>query len=141
MMGQETRNKLTDYWSNHEIAKKEEYAILTNIIHQEWSELTVNQHKSLKGLKKENLRDHMTEAELIFTALAEMSTREIAESQDAKGMNENSVAGKKGGGVARRARKDYELKTGKKAVSGNNFLLSGETKRISIADIKKDTRK
>jgi len=79
MMGQETRNKLTDYWSAHEITKSEEYAILTNIIHQEWSELSVSKHKNLKGLKRENLRDHMTEAELIFSALAEMSTRGIAE--------------------------------------------------------------
>ena len=79
MMGQETRNKLTDYWSEHEITKSEEYAILTNIIHQEWSELSVSKHKNLKGLKRENLRDHMTEAELIFSALAEMSTRGIAE--------------------------------------------------------------
>jgi len=124
MMGQETRNKLTDYWSAHEITKSEEYAILTNIIHQEWSELSVSKHKNLKGLKRENLRDHMTEAELIFSALAEMSTRGIAESQNAKGMDEDVVASKKGGGVAKRARKDYEIETGKKAVSGENFLQS-----------------
>ncbi|PIV47338.1 hypothetical protein COS21_00600 [bacterium (Candidatus Gribaldobacteria) CG02_land_8_20_14_3_00_41_15] len=124
MMGQETRNKLTDYWSEHEITKSEEYAILTNIIHQEWSELSVSKHKNLKGLKRENLRDHMTEAELIFSALAEMSTRGIAEGQNAKGMDEDVVASKKGGGVAKRARKDYEIETGKKAVSGENFLQS-----------------
>ena len=124
MMGQETRNKLTDYWSEHEITKSEEYAILTNIIHQEWSELSVIQHKNLKGLKRENLRDHMTEAELIFSALAEMSTRGIAESQNAKGMDENALAGKKGGGVAKRAREDYEIETSKRAVSGENFLQS-----------------
>jgi len=122
MMGQETRNKLTDYWIEHKITKSEEYAILTNIIHQEWSELSVSQHKNLKGLKRENLRDHMTEAELIFSALAEMSTRGIAEGQNASGMDENVVAGKKGGGVAKRARKDYEIETGRKAVSGENFL-------------------
>jgi len=80
MMGQETRNKLTDYWKDHEIKKEEEYAILTNIIHQEWSEVTVQEHKKIKGLKTQNLRDHMSEAELIFTALAELSTRQIAES-------------------------------------------------------------
>lgn len=140
MMGQETRNKLTDYWSGHEITKKEEYAILTNIIHQEWSELTVSRHKNLKGLKRENLRDHMSEAELIFTALAEMSTREIAENQNAKGMDENAIAGKKGGGVAKRARRDYELETGNKAVSGSNFLPSGKTKRAIGANVKKDKR-
>ena len=79
MMGQETRNKLTDYWSKHEITKEDEYAILTNIIHQEWSDVTVKEHKNLKGLKTQNLRDHMTEAELIFTALAELSSRQIAD--------------------------------------------------------------
>lgn len=71
MTGQETRNKLTDYWKDHKITKDEEFAILTNIIHQEWSGLTVKEHKNLKGLKSQNLRDHMSEAELIFTALAE----------------------------------------------------------------------
>jgi DNA-damage-inducible protein D len=75
MMGQETRNKLTDYWKEHDIRESQEFAILTNIIHQEWSDLTVKQHKDLKNLKTQNLRDHMTEAELIFTALAELSTR------------------------------------------------------------------
>ena len=70
MMSQETRNKLTDYWSKHEVTKEEEYAILTNIIHQEWQDVTVKEHKNLKGIKIQNLRDHMTETELIFTALA-----------------------------------------------------------------------
>ena len=67
MMGQETRNKLTDYWKDHEITKEDEYAILTNIIHQEWSGVSVKKHKDIKGLKTQNLRDHMNEAELIFT--------------------------------------------------------------------------
>ncbi len=72
-----------------------EYAILTNIIHQEWAGVSVKQHKALKGLKSQNLRDHMSEAELIFTALAELATRQIAESVQAAGMAENSEAGKK----------------------------------------------
>ena len=79
-------------------------------------------HKDLKGLKTQNLRDHMTEAELIFTALAELSTRQIAESTKAKGLNENVVAGKKGGTVAKNARKELEAKTGKSVVTGDNFL-------------------
>jgi len=78
MTGQETRNKLTDYWATHDIKKGDEYAILTNLIHKEWSGVSVNDHKELKGLKTQNLRDHMSEAELIFTALAELSTRQIA---------------------------------------------------------------
>ena len=72
MMGQETRNKLTDYWQDHGVKGSDEYAILTNIIHQEWAGLTVKDHKGLKRLKTQNLRDHMSEAELIFTALAEL---------------------------------------------------------------------
>lgn len=70
-------NKLTDYWQEHDIKQGDEYAILTNIIHQEWAEVDVKAHKTLKGLKTQNLRDHMSEAELIFTALAELSTRQL----------------------------------------------------------------
>ncbi|PKN02014.1 MAG: hypothetical protein CVU77_03535 [Elusimicrobia bacterium HGW-Elusimicrobia-1] len=122
MMGQETRNKLTDYWSKHEITKEKEYAVLTNIIHQEWADVTVKEHKKAKGLKTQNLRDHMTEAELIFTALAELSTRQIAETAEAKGMTENKIAGIKGGGIAKKARLELEEKTGKRVVSGENYL-------------------
>ncbi len=122
MMGQETRNKLTDYWKNHEIKKEEEYAILTNIIHREWADVTVTEHKKIKGLKTQNLRDHMSEAELIFTALAELSTRQIAESVDATGMKDNKIAGIKGGRIAKKARLELEAKTGKKVVTGENFL-------------------
>jgi DNA-damage-inducible protein D len=134
MMGQETRNKLTDYWKNHDITKDEEYAILTNMIHQEWAGVTVKGHKAIKGLKTQNLRDHMSEAELIFTALAELSTRQIAETMQATGMPENKIAGKKGGGIAKKARLDLEEKTGRKVVTRENFLPPGtvkETKRIS----------
>ncbi len=137
MMGQETRNKLTDYWKNHEITKEEEYAILTNIIHQEWSEVSVKEHKEIKGLKTQNLRDHMSEAELIFTALAELSTRQIAESVNATGMVENAEAGIKGGKIAKSARKELEEKTGKKVITGENYLPPKKTKRGIGADDKK----
>jgi DNA-damage-inducible protein D len=126
MMGQETRNKLTDYWANHQIKKGEEFAILTNLIHQEWSGVSVKTHKSIKGLKNQNLRDHMTEAELIFTALAELSTRQIVETEKAIGLNENKVAGHEGGKIAKEARIKLELKTGKKVVSKDNYLPSGK---------------
>lgn len=129
MTGQETRNKLTDYWKDHEIETREEYAILTNIIHQEWSNVTVTQHKQIKSLKNQNLRDHMTEAELIFTALAELSTRQIAESVDATGMTENAAAGKQGGRIAKRARLELEEKTGRKVVTGDNFLPPARMKK------------
>lgn len=122
MMGQETRNKLTDYWKDHAIKGEDEYAILTNIIHREWSGVTVKKHKEIKGLKTQNLRDHMNEAELIFTALAELSTRQIAESVAATGMTENAEAGEKGGSIAKRARLELEQKTGRSVVTGENFL-------------------
>ncbi|PIV56658.1 hypothetical protein COY52_01550 [Candidatus Desantisbacteria bacterium CG_4_10_14_0_8_um_filter_48_22] len=122
MMGQETRNKLTDYWKGHEITKEDEYAFLTNIIHQEWSGVSVKKHKDIKGLKTQNLRDHMSEAELIFTALAELSTRQIAESVNATGIPENAEAGKKGGKIARKARLELESKTGRSVVTPENYL-------------------
>ena len=122
MMGQETRNKLTDYWKEHEITKDEEYAILTNIIHQEWSGLSVREHTQLKGLKSQNLRDHMSEAELIFTALAELSTRQVAENMDAKGMSENKKAARRGGNVARVAKEKFEEETGQSVVTNENYL-------------------
>ena len=122
MTGQETRNKLTDYWKEHDIKEGEEYAILTNIIHQEWAEVDVKAHKAMKGLKSQNLRDHMSEAELIFTALAELSTRQIAESVEATGMGENEAAAKTGGGIAKRARLELEGKTGRRVVSSGNYL-------------------
>ena len=131
MTGQETRNKLTDYWAKHDIRKGEEYAILTNIIHQEWAEVDVKSHKAMKGLKTQNLRDHMSEAELIFTALAELSTRQIAESVEATGMSENEAAAKTGGGIAKRARLELESKTGKKVVGGENFLPPSKRKGIT----------
>lgn len=122
MTGQETRNKLTDYWKESGVTKQDEFAFLTNIIHQEWTGLSVKNHKDLKGLKSQNLRDHMNEAELLFTALAELSTRQIAEVEEAKGVIENAKAGKKGGAIAKNARKALESKTGKNVVTGENFL-------------------
>ncbi len=122
MTEQETRNKLTDYWKDSGVTQKDEFAMLTSIIHQEWTGLTVEKHKELKGLKSQNLRDHMNEAELLFTALAELSTRQIAEVDQAKGVKENAIAGKKGGAIAKNARKALEAKTGKSVVTGENFL-------------------
>jgi len=130
MSGQETRNKLTDYWVDHEIEPGQEFAILTNIIHEEWTGLSVKAHKDRKGLKGQNLRDHMSEAELIFTALAELSTRQIAETNAATGMPANAKAAKTGGGIARRARLELESETGKKVVSADNYLAPKRTKKL-----------
>ena len=122
MMGQEIRNKLTDYWKNNEVEKQDEFAILTNIIHQEWSDLTVSAHKKMKNLKTQNLRDHMSDAELVFTALAELSTSQIAETLESKGLAENKIPAKKGGRIAKDARLALEEKTGKSVVTDENFL-------------------
>jgi DNA-damage-inducible protein D len=132
MTGQETRNKLTDYWKESGVEKSDEFAFLTNIIHTEWAGLSVKKHKDLKGLKSQNLRDHMSEAELIFTALAELSTRQIAETDKAKGLTQNAVAGKKGGKIAKDARLALENKTGRKVITGENFLppVKGKKKII-----------
>lgn len=122
MTGQETRNKLTDYWGEHGIQQGREFAILTNLIHQEWSGLSVAEHKDAKGLTSHNLRDHMSEAELIFTALAELSTRQIAERQQATGMAENKTAAQAGGRIAGQARRQLESQTGQPVVSASNYL-------------------
>ena len=131
MMGQETRNKLTDYWKDAGVEEGKGYAILTNIIHHEWSDLGVQDHKKVKGLgKSTNLRDHMSEAELIFTALAELSTRQIAENMEAKGLEENKIPAKRGGKIAKDARVALEEKTGKKVVTGDNYLPPSKKKLI-----------
>ena len=135
MTGQETRNKLTDYWKESGVEKSEEFAYLTSVIHQEWTGLTVKSHKNLKNLKSQNLRDHMSEAELIFTALAELSTRQIAETDEAKGVAQNAQAGKKGGAVAKNARLELEARTGKSIVTGDNFLPpKKDIKQLPTAD-------
>ena len=126
MLGQETRNKLTDYWKDHEIKEGEEFATLTNIIHEEWAGVSIKKHKQIKGLKNHNLRDHMSNAELIFTALAELSTKQVAENLNATGMKENKKAAKVGGNIAKNAKLELESRTGKKVISSFNiekFLL------------------
>lgn len=131
MLGQETRNKLTDYWQNHGVTKPQDFAALTNIIHREWSGLTIAQHKKLKGLQNQNLREHMSEAELLFTALAELSTRQIAEKDNATGMEQNKEAGKKGGRLAKQARLEFEEATGQKVVTDQSSLPSFTPKKIT----------
>ncbi len=135
MTGQETRNKLTDYWRDHDIKEGSEFAILTNIIHQEWAGVSVNEHKDMKGLNSQNLRDHMSEAELIFTALAELSTRQISESVEATGLPQNKTAAKAGGRIAAQTRNQLENQTGKSVVTGESFLPP--TKRKTLKKLPK----
>jgi hypothetical protein len=129
MTGQETRNKLTDYWKENGVEKGKEFALLTNIIHQEWTGLSVQKHKDLEGLKSQNLRDHMSEAELIFTALAELSTRQIAQTDEAVGLIENAAASIKGGKIAKDTRLMLEQQTGKDVITNENFLPPSKGKK------------
>jgi DNA-damage-inducible protein D len=147
MTGQETRNKLTDYWRENDVKSGQEFALLTNIIHQEWSGVSVKAHKNLKGLKTHNLRDHMSEAELIFTALAELSTRQVAETQQASGLQENKEAAVVGGRIAKQARKQLEQQTGRAVVTSDNYLpptnkkLNAKSTVAKTATVQKTPRK
>lgn len=116
------RGDLTDFWSDHGIKESAEFARLTGITHKEWSGMTVREHKNMKGLKSQNLRDHMSDAELVLTMLAEVSTKQIAESLKVTGFDENADAAKKGGGVARKAREELEQKSGQSVLTSENFL-------------------
>jgi len=130
MRGQEIRNKLTDYWANHEIKEQEKFTILTNIIHQEWTGLTVKEHKNLKNLKGHNLRDNMTDAELLFTSLAELTTHKIAENEKAIGFDKNAISAKKGGCYTKKAKENFEKLTNSKVISKQNYLSIKDIKQI-----------
>ncbi len=116
----EIRKELTDEWDKRGVKKGLEYAILTDEITRTWSGLTTKQYKQLKGLKKENLRDNMTNLELVFNMLAEASTTEISKKEKPKDFVENKKVAKKGGKVAQAARKQLEKTTGKKVVTDKN---------------------
>src|SRR3990172_5278394 len=116
MRGIAIREELTDEWKKREVNEKREYEILTAEIAKAAFGITPGQHKNLKGLKLQNLRDHMTDLELIFSMLGEAATTEITRVDDAKGFDESKHAARKGGEVAGKARKDLEKKTGKKVV-------------------------
>lgn len=117
-----TRNELTDEWQNRGVAAGREVAILTAEIAKETFGLTPGEHKQLKRLKRENLRDHMTGLELAFTILSEAATTEIARQEDAQGFAENQTAARKGGRIAGNARRELEAETGRPVVSSTNYL-------------------
>src|SRR3989339_1005906 len=116
------RQELTDEWKQREIKEEKEFAILTNEISKAAFGKTVEEYKELKKLKRENLRDHMDDLELIFTMLGEAATTKITKVKDAVGLEENKVAARQGGEVAGNARKELEEKTGESVVSEENFL-------------------
>jgi hypothetical protein len=117
-----TRNELTDEWQNRGVEAGREVAILTAEIAKATFGLTPAEHKKLKQLKRENLRDHMTGLELAFTILGEAATTEITRREDAQGFNQNQTAARKGGRIAGNARRELEAETGKPVVSATNYL-------------------
>jgi BRO family, N-terminal domain len=127
----EVRKELTDEWENKGVKKGQEFASLTDIITQAWSGKTVKQYKTHKDLKKENLRDNMTNLELVLNMLAEATTTEISKEKKPKTFSENKIIAKQGGTIAGNARKEIEAKTGKKVVSGLNAkkLLGDKMKK------------
>jgi DNA-damage-inducible protein D len=128
MRGIAIREELTEEWKKREVTREKEYAILTAEIAKAAFGVTPGEHKKLKGLNRENLRDHMTDLELIFSMLGEAATTEITRVDDAKGFQESKRAAHKGGEVAGKARKDLERKTRKKVVSPENYLDIPEKK-------------
>ena len=122
MKGIQDRKKLTDVWKDGGITENKEYAILTNEIYKEWSGMTAKEYKSYKGLRKESLRDNMTDIEVALADLGELATREIAKKKKPKGLNENIEVAKRGGKIAGNTRKNLEEELGDSVVTDDNSL-------------------
>jgi len=120
--GIQDRKQLTDVWKDGGITESKEYAILTNEIYKEWSGMTAKEYKSFKGLRKESLRDNMTDVEVALADLGEIATREIAKKKNPKGLDENVEVAKRGGKIAGNAKKDLENEIGESVVTNNNLL-------------------
>jgi hypothetical protein len=127
-----TRNELTDEWQNRKVQDGREVAILTAEIAKATFGLTPAEHKKLKQLKQENLRDHMTGLELAFTILGEAATTEITRREDAQGFAENQTAARKGGRIAGNARRELEAETGKPVVSSTNYLAQPQAQQEQL---------
>lgn len=129
----EVRKELTDEWKERDMKEGLEYAILTDEITKAWVGKSVKQYKNFKGLKKQNLRDNMTNLELVLNMLAEASTTEISKKQKPKGLDENKKVAQKGGNAAKLARKEIEKQTGESIISPKNarHLRLGETKKLT----------
>ncbi len=130
--GIQDRKGLTDVWKDGGITESKEYAILTNEIYKEWSGMTAKEYKSFKGLRKESLRDNMTDVEVALADLGEIATREIAKKKKPKGLNQNMKIAKRGGKIAGNARKDLEYEIGESVVTSNNALNYEYEKEIKI---------
>ncbi|NQU83514.1 MAG: Bro-N domain-containing protein [Parcubacteria group bacterium] len=129
MRGIEVRETLTDEWKKRNVKEGKEYAILTAEISKATFGMTPSEYQKLKGLKRENLRDHMNDLELIFTMLGEASTTEITKNKNAQGFGKNKIAAREGGSVAGKARKDLETRSGKKISTNKNYLPKAKNKK------------
>jgi len=127
----EVRKELTDEWNDRGMNQGLEYAILTNEITKAWSDKDVKAYKKLKGLKKENLRDNMTNLELVLNMLAEASTTEISKEKEPQGLEENKSIARKGGTAAKKARLEIEKQTGKSIITSKNAKELGTKKELS----------
>ena len=130
MRGIAIREELTDQWQKRNVQEPKEYAILTAEISKATFGLTPSAYKKLKGLKRENLRDHMNDLELIFSMLGEASTKEIAVNKDAQGFVENKKVANEGGTIAGNARRELERKSGKKVSTRKNYLKEPQNKKL-----------
>ena len=116
------RKKLTDVWKENGITENYEYAMLTNEIYKTWSGMKANEYKDFKGIRKESLRDNMSDIEVILTDLGEVTARDIAKQERPKGLKDNLKVAKRGGDVSRIARESYEIQTGRSAITGENVI-------------------
>lgn len=131
MRGIAIRDELTDEWKKRDVGEDREYAILTAEISKATFGMTPSEYMKYKGLQRENLRDHMTDLELIFNMLGEAATTEITRTRDARGFDKNKQAAVEGGTVAGNARKELEQKTKKKVISSKNYLKKPQSKKLS----------
>ena len=134
MRGIAVRAELTEEWKNRDVGADREYAILTAEISKATFGLTPSEYKDLKGLDRENLRDHMTDLELIFSMLGEAATTEITRTQDAQGFDKNRTAARKGGRIAGDAREKLEKETRKKVTTAENYLSITQKKRKKLTE-------
>lgn len=128
----EIRKELTDEWKKHGLQEGQQFASLTDVIYQTWAGKTAKEYKQLKGLKKENLRDNMTNKELVLNMLAELSTKEISEVSNPQSFPEHENVARRGGGVAKEARLKLELETGQKVVTAQNAKRLPKQKKDAL---------
>lgn len=129
------RKKLTDIWKENGITENYEYAMLTNEIYKSWSGMKANEYKDFKGIRKESLRDNMSDIEVVLTDLGELTTRDIAKKEHPQGLKENLNVAKRGGNVSKIAREIYEVETGSSAITSDNAIGGRYTsEQVNIAN-------